>query len=111
MTKRFSLWIGIGAVALFGMAGCARDRPEPARAEPVAVRVATARVSRSEVGVLVPIPGIVSAQGRATLAARVAAAVVALPFREGESVAAGAILVRLDDHALRSCQCHWSPTD
>jgi membrane fusion protein, multidrug efflux system len=102
MVKRSLPWLWTGAVALLGMAGCARDRREPASVEPAPMRVATARVSRSEDGVPVSIPGTVAAQGRAILAARLTAAVVELPFREGELVAAGAILVRLDDHALRS---------
>jgi RND family efflux transporter MFP subunit len=44
----------------------------------------------------------VRARRRATLAARIPAAVVELPHREGERVAQGALLVRLDDAALRS---------
>jgi RND family efflux transporter MFP subunit len=48
------------------------------------------------------VPASVQARQRATLAARLPAAVVALPFREGDRVAAGDVLVRLDDRALRS---------
>jgi RND family efflux transporter MFP subunit len=46
--------------------------------------------------------GLVRARQRATLASRLQASVVELPHREGESVAAGAVLVRLDDGALRA---------
>jgi membrane fusion protein (multidrug efflux system) len=102
MTKRPLPWMSTGAFALLAMAACARDRRERAQAEPAPMPVTTARVSRAENGVQVSIPGTVAAQGRAVLAARVAAAVVELPLREGQPVAAGAIVVRLDDHALRS---------
>jgi membrane fusion protein, multidrug efflux system len=102
MMTRGGPWIGMGVVASLGMAGCARERRGPEGVEPAPTRVATARVSRSEDALPVSIPGIVAAQGRAVLAARVAAAVVELPFREGQSVASGAIVVRLDDQALRS---------
>lgn len=44
----------------------------------------------------------VHARQRATLSARIPASVIELPHREGDFVAAGALLVRLDERALRS---------
>jgi RND family efflux transporter MFP subunit len=47
-------------------------------------------------------PATVVARSRAVLSARAIAAVTALPFREGDRFAAGAVLVRLDDRSLRA---------
>jgi RND family efflux transporter MFP subunit len=45
---------------------------------------------------------VVQAREHAVITARVGASVVALPWREGDRVAAGAVVARLDDAALRS---------
>lgn len=47
-------------------------------------------------------PGLLRARERATLAARLSAPVVALPYRAGEHVPAGAIVARLDDALPRA---------
>ena len=47
-------------------------------------------------------PGVVEARQRASLSARTQASVAELPYREGEAVAAGAVVARLDDTALRA---------
>jgi RND family efflux transporter MFP subunit len=73
----------------------AQDPPGPARAVRTA---AVARLGTAEAAV----PGVVRARQRAALAARIPASVVELPYREGDRVAAGAVLARLDDAALRS---------
>jgi RND family efflux transporter MFP subunit len=64
--------------------------------------VTTVAVARTSAGATRTAPATVHARQRAALAARVAATVVELPIREGERVLAGAVLVRLDDAALRS---------
>jgi RND family efflux transporter MFP subunit len=48
------------------------------------------------------VPGTVQARRRAALSARLAASVVELPYEEGRRVGAGAVVVRLDDAALRA---------
>ena len=48
------------------------------------------------------VPATVQARQRAALAARIPASVAELPWREGDRVAAGAVVARLDDTALRS---------
>ncbi len=86
-----------------GLAACgskpSRPAGEPA-VEPTRA-VATAAVERTGGGEA-SAPGAVRARKRATLAARIAASVIALPYREGDRVAAGAVAVRLDDTALRA---------
>jgi RND family efflux transporter MFP subunit len=64
--------------------------------------VATAEVGRAGAPGEVTVPAVVRARQRAVLSARLSAQVLALPFREGDRVAAGAVLVQLDDAALRA---------
>lgn len=87
------------------VAACHAERPQAAVAPSPDARppraVDIAPVVRVEGGV-VAIPGTIRARNRAALAARLSAAVVEVPRREGERVEAGAVVVRLDDAALRS---------
>jgi RND family efflux transporter MFP subunit len=64
-------------------------------------KVATMEVGRGAPGE-VTVPAVVRARQRASLSARLPASVLTLPFREGDRVGAGAVLVRLDDTALRA---------
>jgi len=64
--------------------------------------VKTAEVVRSGGAGDVAVPGAVQARNRAALAARMPASVTELPYREGQWVAAGAVVVRLDDAAVRA---------
>jgi RND family efflux transporter MFP subunit len=70
----------------------ASPAPRPVRTAVVAVVDAAAPVA----------PGVVVARQRATLAARIPAAVRDLPFEEGAVVRAGEVVARLDDDALRA---------
>jgi RND family efflux transporter MFP subunit len=87
-----------------GLAACGRAKVPPASAIPAgpAKPVATAEVVRSNEGGEIAVPGVVQARQRAALAARLPAAVIALPYDDGQRVAAGAIVVRLDDAAARA---------
>ena len=90
--------LGLGLAACGGHAS-----PRVAKAEAVPARnVTTVEVFRSGGAGEVAVPGTVLARNRAALSTRVLASVVELPFREGERVAAGAIVVRLDDAAIRA---------
>jgi RND family efflux transporter MFP subunit len=70
--------------------------PGPARA------VRTAEVVRSGGAGEVAVPGTVQARKRAALSARMPASVIELPYQEGQWVTAGAVVVRLDDAAVRA---------
>jgi RND family efflux transporter MFP subunit len=87
-----------------GLAACAgRDTPkasEPPAAQPRDVK--TAEVVRSGGPGEVAVPGAVQARKRAALSARVPASVTELPYQEGQWVPAGAVVVRLDDAAVRA---------
>ena len=87
-----------------GGAACARrEPPRPAEAPPVPVReVATAQVVRSGGAGATAVPAAVQARRRAALSARLPASVTELPYQEGQRVRAGAVVLRLDDGALRA---------
>ena len=89
------------ASALLSSACGHSDAPSAreARHQEVAVRTVAAAKTAAAGGV---VPGLVQARQRAALSARIPASVVALPYREGETVSAGDVVVRLDDRALRS---------
>jgi RND family efflux transporter MFP subunit len=92
-------------VAAAAAGACGGGAPAPATLPPEpprAVRVAV--VERTDGAGFEAVPGVVASRRRATLAARAPGTVVALPFREGERVAAGAVVVRLDAVALRSAE-------
>ncbi len=83
---------------------CARhEQPKAAKAAALPTRdVATAEVSRTGSSGEVAVPGVVQARKRASLSARMPASVTELPYQEGQWVKAGAVVVRLDDAALRA---------
>jgi RND family efflux transporter MFP subunit len=92
-------------VAAAGLASCGGATHDvPAVAQEPARKVRVAAVVRSGGEGLAPVPAVVAARQRATLASRVPTTVVALPFREGERVSEGAVVVRLDVVALRSAE-------
>lgn len=88
---------------LAALAGCGGHPPaqRPPTPLPPARAVRVALVQAGDTGA-VRAPASVQARQRASLSARLAVAVLELPFREGDFVAAGAVLARLDDRALRS---------
>jgi RND family efflux transporter MFP subunit len=89
--------------ATLAAAACARSQqPHAAPAARAPVAVQTAPVEREEGSGRAAIPAVVRARERATLSARIPASVVELPYDEGDRVAAGAVVVRLHDAALRS---------
>jgi len=86
-----------------GLAACA-SRDTPTLPGPVgsAQVVRTAAVVRSGRAGEVAVAGAVEARERAALSARIPASVTALPYEEGQRVPAGAVVVRLDDAAVRA---------
>jgi RND family efflux transporter MFP subunit len=88
---------------LLVMAGCHGEKPKAGAPAPEGPpkAVATAAVIGFEADETA-VPGTIRARQRAALSARVPASVIEVPHREGDRVEAGAVLVRLDDAALRS---------
>jgi RND family efflux transporter MFP subunit len=87
-----------------GLAACGGHEAEKAKEAPAgpAKDVRTAEVARSGAVGEVAVPAAVQSRKRAALSARMAASVTELPYQEGQWVAAGAVVVRLDDAALRA---------
>ncbi len=87
-----------------GWAGCShREAPKASEAPVPAVQeVRTAAVMRSGAASEVAVPAVVQARQHAALSARMPASVTDLPYQEGQWVQAGAVVVRLDDAALRA---------
>ena len=87
-----------------GLAACGGHEKADAKAPDLgpARDVRTAEVVKTGGAGEVQVPATVQARKRASLAARVPASVTELPYQVGQSVAAGAVVVRLDDAALRS---------
>lgn len=86
------------------LAACGHEAPPSVLSRPVALSrpVTTAAVEGSGGAGTTAVPATVQARQRAALAARMTASVVELPVQEGDRVARGAIVARLDDAALRS---------
>lgn len=70
------------------------------RAEPEAVKVGT--VSRGDLTRTVSAPGAIDPKTRVKISARVSARVIALPFKEGQDVKEGDVIVRLDAEDLKA---------
>lgn len=95
--------VAAAAVVAMGLAACGREVPPPTPRAPQPARtIRTAAVQRAGGTGSTAVPASVQARQRAALAARIPASVVALPWREGDHVPAGALLARLDDRALQS---------
>lgn len=91
-------------LAALGAAACGRhEAPKAAEAPAGPTRdVMTAEVVRMGSAGEIAMPGTVQARRLAALSARMPASVVELPYQEGQWVKAGAVVVRLDDAALRA---------
>lgn len=94
---------GVALVAIGMLAsGCSKaERPVTSSPPAPVTPVRTAPVERDAAGAA-SVPATVQARQRAILAARVPASIVALPFREGQSVPAQAVVVRLEDGPQRA---------
>jgi RND family efflux transporter MFP subunit len=91
-------------LTILGLAACGgHEKPGAAESAAGPARdVTSAEVVRSGGAGEVAVPGTVQARKRAALSARVPASVTELPYQEGQRVQAGAVVVRLDDAALRA---------
>ncbi len=89
-------------LAALGAVACGRpENPKPHVSAGPVREVRTGEVVRSDASELA-MPSVVQARRRAALSARAPASVVELPYREGQRVNAGDVVVRLDDAAFRS---------
>lgn len=98
---------GAVTLSILAMTAAACGRHESPKAQDAAASlpardVATVPVVRAGGTAELAVPGVVQARKRASLAARLPASVIELPFEEGQWVKAGAVVVRLDDTALQA---------
>lgn len=84
-----------------GLAACGARPAPPASPAGVPRSVTTAPVLRTT-SEGATVPATLRARDRAVLASRLSSSVTVLPFRVGERVGAGAVVVRLDDGAARA---------
>jgi RND family efflux transporter MFP subunit len=86
------------------LAACSSPAPrEGARAaSPAAARTVEVAEARAGAQAGVTVPAVVRARERATITARISGIVVALPVREGERVAQGAVVARLEDATVNA---------
>jgi membrane fusion protein, multidrug efflux system len=101
MSLRERTVLGFLALGLAACGGHEKAKPAAAASGP-AREVRTAAAVRTAGEGTEAVPAAVQARNRAALAARMRASVTELPYREGQRVDAGAVVVRLDDGALRS---------
>jgi RND family efflux transporter MFP subunit len=102
MRVRGALILGVLGLAAVGCARHEQPKPGEAAAALPAREVRTAAVVRTGGAGEAAVPGVVQARRRASLSARMPASVVELPYEQGQWVKAGALVVRLDDSALRA---------
>jgi len=94
----------VGTLALIASlaAGCSKtERREVTLPAVAPTRVRVAEAERDVAGEA-SVPAAVQARQRAVLAARIPASIVELPFREGQAVPAGAVVVRLENGPQRA---------
>jgi len=101
MRVRAGTYLTTLAVSLVACGGHETKQAAPPDFGP-AKAVVTAEVERTGDTSEVAVPGTIQARRSAALAARISASVTELPYREGQWVEAGAVVVRLDDVALRA---------
>ncbi len=91
-----------GGLLVLAAAGCGRTPPTRTSLPTEAPRRVTSVAVRPSGPHGETVPATVRARERATLTARVSGSVMTLPFREGDAVAAGAVVARIEDRALRA---------
>ena len=105
MTGTTKIVFLLAASSLISAACRGRDAEPPPSARPVTAGsphlVATAPITRGSAGV-VTVPAQIRSRQLAVISARLSALVLDAPFREGDSVRAGATLARLDDTPQRA---------
>jgi RND family efflux transporter MFP subunit len=103
VSRRFAI-VGV-SVLISGLVSCGgRPQGDPEPPTPPTVIVRLGVVARSADDVPASVPAVIAARQKATLASRIPATVVALPFREGDRVSRGAVVLRLDAAALQSAE-------
>ncbi len=86
-------------LAVLLLAACGQDAPP--KAEPRSIKAGTLRLSLTEARECTSLPGQVQSRNSVTLASKVSGTVTEILAREGDSLAAGQAILRIDDAELR----------
>ena len=86
-------------LAVLLLAACGQDAPP--KAEPRSIKAGTLRLSLTEARECTSLPGEVQSRNSVTLASKVSGTVTEILAREGDSLAAGQTILRIDDAELR----------
>ena len=86
-------------LAVLLLAACGQDAPP--KAEPRSIKAGTLRLSLTEARECTSLPGEVQSRNSVTLASKVSGTVTEILAKEGDSLAAGQIILRIDDAELR----------
>lgn len=106
------LTIALTLVVIGALAGAGFWLKGGARADPAATSVRVETVEKGRLIELVQAPGEVQPRTKVSISAKVASRIVELPFKEGQDVKKGDILVKLDasdlEASLRSAQARYA---
>lgn len=108
MTRKIKLLVAIGAVcviAIAGYAGVKRKAPEATRASQAVIEFTTQDLYIVEPRTLertLPLTGSLTPFTEATVKAKVAGELIAVPVREGEPVKRGQVLARIDQTEVQA---------
>ncbi len=86
-------------LAVLLLTSCGQDVPP--KAEPRSIKAGTLRLSLTEARECTSLPGEVQSRNSVTLASKVSGTVTEILAREGDSLAAGQTILRIDDAELR----------
>jgi HlyD family secretion protein len=97
--KKIAVWIAVIAIALFALR-FGIGRKAKSAGDPITVRLET--VQPGQLQEYVSAPGQIEPKTKVDIIARVSASIQELPFKEGDRVKAGDIVVRLDSKEYES---------
>lgn len=97
---RTTVVTGLSLLGLLGLSACGSGEPERPRSGETPATGLPLVVRDTQIDAVLELAGTAAPVRRATIASRLMAAVEAVPVQEGDRVAAGALLVRLDARDL-----------
>jgi HlyD family secretion protein len=97
--KKIAIWIAVIVIVLAGLKSCFGGKAK-STGDPITVRLET--VEPGQLQEYVSAPGQIEPKTKVEIIARVSASIQELPFKEGDRVKAGDIVVRLDSKEYES---------
>jgi multidrug efflux system membrane fusion protein len=91
-----SILVYLPTLALFALAGCQKQGPQPAMAAPPVTPVSVAKVEQQAVPTELRVVGTVEASAIVQIKSQIAGELTAVTFAEGQNVSQGELLFRID---------------